>query len=1320
MGLSMNQVYKSLWNESTGSYVAVPETAVAAGQQVSSARAGRRALSRTQTQRLVLEPRIVFDGALPVAVVDMMDTTTQFVDSDSDAAEVDAQVAENPTVDANNVESLTVEPLTTTSDTEQDALAPEERAVIDGTLAATNLTSSEIIFIDALVSDLEAYITDHPDADVVLIDSSKDGLEQIAAVLAGRTDITTIHILSHGAAGQIGLGNSLVDLQSITGEHADELAVINAALSADADILIYGCDVAAGEAGQAFVNALASATGADIAASTDATGHADLGGDWDLEAQTAVVEAQALALTDWQGELTYTNTAVGGAWGISAAANTATTPVTLTNTTDGVTTTIQLSGIANTWTTTATQTLNPAIPTAFTNSAAGTADFVTVFNIAGTASATGTITITFSTAVTNPIIHIDRLGGNTNFTGPLLTISPVITLTTAGATLTELTGTSHFDVTATTIQQTIGLPAGNFGESGATPLLGTSAGSVRVNGTFTTLTFTITAYNGATAAQNSDGFEMALAIDAPPITNNDTFTINKGATLTGNLYANNGSGVDSDIRADVMTVNRINGATFTVGTPIALAYGRLRITDATTGAFTFTPNANYTDGQYFTYSVSDPIGNVSNISTVTINADTDSDGAINSTDLDDDNDGILDTNEGLVVRSPIATADPTAGGVTVANGAFSTTYTENVANITLYTSNGGGIPFGATTGTIPGFDLFVYNPVGPVIPQLSTVFAPVVTDLIFSVGDLDLNEVIAIEVYDKNGVLIDDITPYIVYMSNSVTSGNATQSAVITTTNTTASATFGPKAHIDFYLQGIEVSRVVTKTIGGTSGSAEIYFISATTVRDTDSDGVSDHLDLDSDNDGISDLYESTGGVGDALADTNFNGTVSLAESIAAGATGDGDIDNDGLMDIFDANTANATGAASLGNTPINTDGDALADYLDLDSDNDTIADAVEARLTAGYVAYTGTVDTNDDLDNDGVVDIFDSSNAVGGAFGGNFGTPVNTDGTFTVGADTTQDYRDTDSDGDGLLDSVENDTPVIATTAFTYANPDGSVTTPSASLENQYGDTSEVAYRERVPLAVTDTYTMAEDSGPLTLLPLTTGADDSDPAGLVITVTSINGTTLTPGTAQVIAVPNGTVNVTAGGAISFTPTLNFVGTSTFAYVITNSKGGTATADQVITITAVNDAPVDGDETNTVTEDVTLSVAAAAGLLANATDVDGGALTISAFSVFGQAGPFVVGTGYVIAGVGTVTINANGSYSFAPVTNFTGAIPVVTYTVNDGAGGTDTSTLTLTMTPVNDNFTDADESLKVAEDSGATTGTLLTGTSSVDGPVTVQ
>ncbi len=109
--------------------------------------------------------------------------------------------------------------------------------------------------------------------------------------------------------------------------------------------------------------------------------------------------------------------------------------------------------------------------------------------------------------------------------------------------------------------------------------------------------------------------------------------------------------------------------------------------------------------------------------------------------------------------------------------------------------------------------------------------------------------------------------------------------------------------------------------------------------------------------------------------------------------------------------------------------------------------------------------------------------------------------------------------------------------------------------------------------------------------------------------------------------------------------------------------------------------PTDGDETNTVIEDTTLTVAdgAAGDLLNNANDPDGDVLTITNYTIAGIAGNQPIGQAVAIPGVGSITINANGSYSFTPALNFTGAIPVITYTVSDGKGGTDTSTLTLTM-----------------------------------------
>ena len=68
-------------------------------------------------------------------------------------------------------------------------------------------------------------------------------------------------------------------------------------------------------------------------------------------------------------------------------------------------------------------------------------------------------------------------------------------------------------------------------------------------------------------------------------------------------------------------------------------------------------------------------------------------------------------------------------------------------------------------------------------------------------------------------------------------------------------------------------------------------------------------------------------------------------------------------------------------------------------------------------------------------------------------------------------------------------------------------------------------------------------------------------------------------------------------------------------YTVTVNDGHGGTASQVITVTIVgtNDAPVDGNETNTTAEDTTLTVPAASGLLVNATDVDGGTLSITQF-----------------------------------------------------------------------------------------------------------
>ena len=173
---------------------------------------------------------------------------------------------------------------------------------------------AHVVFIDAAVRDPATLIAAVPaGAEIVFLDGARDGVEQMAEYLAGRSGVGAIHIISHGDAGELNLGTAQLSVSSISGEHADELAVIRSALSEGADILVYGCDVAAGDNGQAFVNALSAATGADIAASIDDTGTAVRGGDWDLETRTGLIEAGLIDAPEWNGILAPLTISVGSA-----------------------------------------------------------------------------------------------------------------------------------------------------------------------------------------------------------------------------------------------------------------------------------------------------------------------------------------------------------------------------------------------------------------------------------------------------------------------------------------------------------------------------------------------------------------------------------------------------------------------------------------------------------------------------------------------------------------------------------------------------------------------------------------------------------------------------------------------------------------------------------------------------------------------------------------------------------------------------------------------------------------------------------------------
>ncbi|MEH2213935.1 Calx-beta domain-containing protein [Nostoc sp.] len=152
--------------------------------------------------------------------------------------------------------------------------------------------STNIVFIDPKVIDYQSLLAGIAlGSEVVILDANRDGITQITEFLAKResNSVQSIHIVSHGSVGSLQLGSSNFNLSNLD-SYKNQLKKWASALTDKADILLYGCDVASGE-GTKFVQQISQITGADVAASTDKTGSAALGGDWDLEVKTGKIEA---------------------------------------------------------------------------------------------------------------------------------------------------------------------------------------------------------------------------------------------------------------------------------------------------------------------------------------------------------------------------------------------------------------------------------------------------------------------------------------------------------------------------------------------------------------------------------------------------------------------------------------------------------------------------------------------------------------------------------------------------------------------------------------------------------------------------------------------------------------------------------------------------------------------------------------------------------------------------------------------------------------------------------------------------------------------
>lgn len=194
----------------------------------------------------------------------------------------------------------------------QPATLIDTSDIADPAAPATDSNNSrrEVAIIDAGVAGWESLAAQvRPGVEVVILAPGEDGLAQLSQWAAGRSNYDAIHILSHGAEGTLYLGTDAIAAASLADKRVQTvLTELGETLTVDGDILLYGCEVASGEAGRAFITGLAELTGADVAASTNLTGTAKLGGDWLLEYKAGDISTYSRKLSE---SLLYNNSFEG-------------------------------------------------------------------------------------------------------------------------------------------------------------------------------------------------------------------------------------------------------------------------------------------------------------------------------------------------------------------------------------------------------------------------------------------------------------------------------------------------------------------------------------------------------------------------------------------------------------------------------------------------------------------------------------------------------------------------------------------------------------------------------------------------------------------------------------------------------------------------------------------------------------------------------------------------------------------------------------------------------------------------------------------------